>query len=1133
MSQAVEFVVDGQRGEDGQHGQDGRDGRSGRDGRRGEPAGRASAGEGAGAVDLWLKGPASKGVEAGRCVIQGHVSSVRGKSPWHGEYNLSDIELVIRALGGDGGHGGVGGNGGDGGDGRAGRDATRYSDGEDGEDGGDGGDGGHGSHGTPGGSGGHVTIRCAADETYLLMATPDTLDLPSVVRGGQGGQAGRHGVGGQGGSGGPGGSSYSWYETEYRTERQYDHESGSYENVRVSVQVRYSNDGGWSGSRGSNGWTPNAPLYAGQDGRDGHGEILVEDNGQWVSYAQRYDLVLSDFQLFEDPTEYEDGIFEFGEVVQLRNITVLNCGKMPSPGNHRVHVMMARGQWATPIDSELFIEQSLAPGESIQLEGALRFQIARASIQGPGQPFVASEPVQPALIQLGPERDVHGRAYSAFRWRYHNARLTRELVAQFPVENRQGVLGLRSLAAGERTYLSMDISNVSNQPIGSQSERARRVRVLINCLESDLDVQEYNLFDLEGQPIDLEQIDDVLGEVGYAEDVPLVEAHESAHVKIQFGFAFGIPAYVGVRLGWSMWIEDLHTPGQWVLVQRREVVVRSEPAYHYRPESKIVLVTHNNTSQEAFGAWRQLLEEQLALPFDHWSISRYGHFDHQVELDDQTILKHHLEDKVAVVLNQPFSPRGSEETDLPTDYLRGNDVRDGATTNNTHYMVVGSDRFNMVQLLEPNSDVRRGGDDYPSVDRFLEKEEKTGGPLAQEIFKDDITTHVDHVDISTWTMPFFKPRADAMDGEAIDLQDELVAMHPNRRYLLVKRPLDAPERDGRFWLFFENWKLGTIEVRRTLNTETSSALVLHTEDARLNDPAFILSDEMRYAVLLALPFESKLEQLDRLLKLGELEGDHLATAQQLIRALMTDLSEEQAALARGDWPLYDDVMRLKLSNLERLLNTPIFTDFPADSNRWMMLFELYASLDALCEVRNPWWKFWGRERKMKQYIADVLRQIRANFFDAEGVDVQNNVAMSSDVAMQTISPMIEQWSQRFETRRQEFIQHAGMKVSLAYAAQDCFEHPDGLAQEVTRDIDVWADPRKRIWSLEDFQAAQSREAQRQTKQEQLRKINAKTRQTHLVDTDDVSSAEVILDFEEESVNTEEVLVEVQVARTNS
>lgn len=1085
----LQFRADGAAGQRGVDGADGSDGwSSGADGGAGEHAGPATRGADAGVVEVLLVSHAAdEALGWGR----GHIS---GRPKAAHEVALGALgRVTVSARGGRGGDGGRGGAGGAGAKGRSGSDATRYSRGTSGGSGGDGGPGGLGTSGADGGSGGKITLRMDARDSYLLMAVEGAEAPAPLVVGGPGGAAGAHGPGGRGGPGGDGGSSYSWTETE------------SYTDSNGNTQTRtthHSNPGGSDGYSGSSGRTPLDPLYSGATGRAGRFEIAVVGEGGG-SYGARYDLEIVDFRLVEDSAEDVDGIFEFGEVVHVVGLRLRNVGAMPTPSAQRLRLTLRRGSWVLASSDELFVEGAIGVGEDREVAGTLRFHIAQVVVDTAGEPFVAREPVSVVVQQLGPEREARGeRAVAGYqpgpdvRGRFEFARvyeravLTRELVAQFPVENRAGIVCLRSLGPGERSKLMFEIHNISNRAIGRGTERARRVGLQIELLASDVSAEHVLLWDAAGAPVALGAATE--GFSGLFMEVEEIAAGGVFRFQGRIGLAEEVKPYVGANIRATIWIEDRHTGAAWRVVQRRDFVLRSEPAYAYRPESKVLLVTNNNTSQVAFLAWKQLLEAELGLPFDHWSMSRYGHFDQRMELDDGTSLRVHLEDRMTLVLNQPFHARSDDQTDLPTDYMLGRDFREGATNNGTHFMVMGSDKFQMESWLQPTSEDRTGGNNFPDVKTFIKRERQALTTYEEETFKEDITRYVDEVPMHRSAAWFWTPRVDEakLRGEALGVLARLEALHPNRRYVLVYEALDKPVRDGRSWLVLPRWQVGKLSVRRTLNVETSSAVLLNATPDELNDPTFIFSEDARLAILLALPFESKLDLLNALLQQDKaLTGMRERTANNLVKAILVDLSEEQTALTRGKGLLEDErKIRDKLTNLHRLLDYPLFTNLPAASPSWGLLIELCATLRALVWARAPWWRHFDRQRRIADYVDEQLDVLEKKTFDDHAVDVSGEVAMSSAVA-----------SPRIEARARELWAEAGAKrgelgfFALMLTAMVLIIESLKTQHVIQRDIHTWSGADARVWSAAEFAQVQAEEEARQAQQAEFYERNAAVR----------------------------------------
>lgn len=1091
MAQDVVVRVDGAPGAHGRDGADGSNGWSGGDGGRGENASPAKRGQDAGQIALKLRSSAGDPRSSADAVeIKGQVQ-LPGGTPSPQGFNQQLTwdafgSLVVSARGGRGGDGGRGGNGGRGGDGRDGSDATRSSSGGNGGRGGDGGDGGLGSDGADGGKGGLIRLEMALPDTYLLMAVADSEAPVDLVEGGKGGRCGAHGRGGSGGSGGRGGSSYSWTETE------------TYRDSQGNTQTRtthHSNPGGSSGFSGSSGHSPTAPLHPGQNAPNGLFEIHVRDaaSGQLQIYAARYDLAHDYFSYHEAQSLDADDIFEPGEWVDVRGFVARNIGKMPTPPMQRVRLILGASQWIWPAQDELFITKSLGPGEVVAVEGVLRFQIPRPQIVKPGAPFVGHDQVIPQAWQLGVEPPGVSAALTPFQRRYQHFACALPLETRFPLQNLDGVRVLRSLAPGERSRLVFAVENISAKDIGAQSQRGRRVMVQIERAGGEVLAERLVFLTLGGERLDLSAIQNPQLGPGYWVELACVPAKNSVLVEAEIGFEQDVEPYTSAVVWCTIWLESMDRNGQLEIVQRREAVLRVEPGYKRTPDARFLLVTHNNVSREGYKAWRALISPDGGLPLgaDDWSISRYGHFDHEAVLPDEMNLRAHLEDRVVVVLNAPFNPRDDASQDLPTNYVRGSDFRESTTTNNTAFVIIGSGDFHFEQWLEPTSDARMGGDDFPSIDRFLVKEQGTGGALVQDIFREDITTFFDVVTVEAWALPVLRPKKKAFKKLIEGLAQKLAELYPSRRYVLVYRPEPDPVPIAKAFGIIPRYRFGTVEVRRSLDRDRSDAVLVTCDPRSINSPEFIDGDLSRLALMMALSFDHKLELLDHFLRLKSgLSPKLKKTLALLVDALMVDLAEEQAALRRSRHPLTDAVFKERLSYLERLREHP-FTKVPAvKSAQWEALVRVVAGLESLAREAVWWWQLWGRQRNISDYVLGVARWLRSELFAKQSVDDEGNTtatpeqidaAIKADCAethasIQKTRHALSLWVRL--TRRSE--------NALAY-----FLYPAG--DKIVREADCWTDPRSRIWHADELTRAIQAEQRRLSAQAALRQHNADIR----------------------------------------
>lgn len=325
---------------------------------------------------------------------------------------------LFKTCGGNGGAEGVGEDGQNGGKGANGRDTTRCREAEDGNEGASGGDGGLGTDGADGGDAGNVIINVHEMDLDCLSA------ISWDLSGGRGGTSGAHGAASKGGRGGYG--STSWSEPDKHDRRAHYRSSGN------------------SGGYGQSGSRPTALLNNGRDGRPGQTMIRVSRANEevWI-YSDVYRLKVISFDISD---ENDDGIFEPGEEVTVRNIVVDNYGAVPSPGSGAI-------QAAVPDDTPgLHPTQTLKlptipPGTHLRVDGEIRATIHGDPSSGLGQWIhekAISVKLQASVVRLGRTlRDFHTAAQAA-----HNIKIRYPLEVDPPLSLETVQREIRSRSHG-------------------------------------------------------------------------------------------------------------------------------------------------------------------------------------------------------------------------------------------------------------------------------------------------------------------------------------------------------------------------------------------------------------------------------------------------------------------------------------------------------------------------------------------------------------------------------------------------------------------------------------------------------------------------------------------------------------
>ena len=172
-----------------------------------------------------------------------------------------------------------------------------------------------------------------------------------------------------------------------------------------------------------------------------------------------------------------------------------------------------------------------------------------------------------------------------------------------------------------------------------------------------------------------------------------------------------------------------------LVLQRRRMIVCVEPSFDPSPNSRIVLITNTGLEQSVYDAWVHLLNA-LGLPFEQFSVSRYGHLDPALPaLADGIPLARHFAGKTIIVPDTPFDV-GTPTRPVyrtPSWLLPGAAVRahllspDYATTGPPRFLFVGGPRQQpfgsmdrIVHLLTPPDHPRIGGCNFGNMDLFDE-----------------------------------------------------------------------------------------------------------------------------------------------------------------------------------------------------------------------------------------------------------------------------------------------------------------------------------------------------------------------------------------------------------------------------
>jgi hypothetical protein len=981
----------------GAHGQDGLDGasysspppHSGGDGYQGGNATRPTKGNPGASAFCELgyvpsPGQQARTGDANQLAIRFESTPTKDHLVGQGQQSVPIGEsgyLFIDTSGGDAGNGGRGGDGGPGSKGSRGRDATRYSSGENGGDGGDGGDAGEPTDGEHGGDAGDITLRIRDTDLGLLMLARGNLS------GGLLGFAGEPGRGGDGGPGGEGGSSYSWTETE------------TYRDSNGNTQTRttfHTNPGGWDGSDGRSGRDSLYRATDGQTGKDGRFRIEVVDAHQNVTtFDSPYDLELVSFDI---ASEYS--VIEPDSVLSIDNIVIRNCGGMPTPSNYTVRVFIECDEWLLTDGCDLVMHRRLQPGETFCFDRCgLRMRIADCIIAEPrNQSFRLLHLINPIA-----------RMESGIRRPFPNFENSEDIRVHFPVELTP-LACLNSLAPGESTRVIWGVKNVGDETF-DQTSLHRAVRTRMRTLGGDINPELLVFFDDKDEPTQIHGVD-------FEHRVGKLAPGETTVVEVRIGIRddpAAIP-YQGFAIGMDL---DLQRPrssersDQYRRVDYRKSFIRVSERYRRDPESRFLLVANEKTTSAEIEKWTQLAD-YFGSGLDVWDVSYYGFIDLVRAVDRDRSLLDQWQGMTMIIPNNYFTtPEGKT---VAFDQLAKGQFLRAAADHDINFYIVGDSRTGgadrLAQSLIPVDDAKSASQlkiqkeflsEVKRWNRYVARSQQVVGGItsnSKELAEVSLGS-VHQFPIRKRTM-LFQPKASWLEAEAKRLQRTLSKEDPLHRWIIVHR-YDIGDTDPS-WGFFRKRQVGTLEVRRTLDSTKGSAVLYEVDGIDAIDPDFIDSEPNKHGIFLALKFEDKVDRFIRLVsertfpRLSEqyidrpLSDDEVRKiGGELVDSILTDLYNEQKTARQCRTWGRSGVREIlpKLNYLaERSLNYGVtLQQMQSNPVSMALLYDLLANLRHMAIKSKTVWDsaliptaFFKRSRAVSNVMLERTDRIATNIF---------------------------------------------------------------------------------------------------------------------------------------------------------
>lgn len=954
----IEIDVSGKHGKSSIRGKDqdgnGRAGRA-RTGRAGGNSPQPEAGTNSGNVNLNFD------VTDGQITVFGYAINPRGrKNPLQFVLDYgARIRAVIR--GGNGGSGNRGGNGQQGGKGHDGSDATRYSSATSGGRGGRGGAAGCGSHGADAGDGGVCQISVPEEALELLLLV-DTRSEPAL-----GGTKGCHGIPGEGGPGGDGGSGCSWTETESYTTTESDGKGGT-RTVSKTRTVVKSRPPAPDGPRGYTGNTPSIVLRDGDDGAPG--KIIYNIRRSDGTVSESDSRFLLKLQWFEIIDEHEDGIFEPGDLVKVKNLTVANVGGVELPQNARVFVSIGDSRYTLTEQVELHIPNGLMPGDSLTFDEELKFRIKKGLMPDAApEAFVVEDSILPRAFVTSQFVDAELEEF----------RSAIPIAIQYPVKI-ESVTRLNNLALGEATKFSFKVTNLSTERgFGSDAALERAIRVWIQREGGDLGKDQLEFYAPNGAPINIKD--------QMAEAISLLGPGESAILEGIVGMRPDADLYRSGVIGVGLELDTNEKKQHHI--QHIPLNFSASAAYHSAidSEAKYILIANQELRQDTFQAWNTLINS-LGSELAIWDISYYSFLDLLAKISedgqgDKTSLAEDFKGKTIILPDHIFEYTEGKSV-RATDFLKQVDLLKAQEMYGINFLVI-SDRGKTKSLFE---ELRFSAP--AKFERHFKGQEELTNNLAQLTPSDIENSNYTQTVVRTLTTKRYF-WGDAVEKNLIrraeKLSWQLAKLDPEGEYTVVHR--FRPKRIHRLGrLFGVSWfpkySLGSLEIRKRASKPYGLGVHMEDEEFNINSVPFIYSQRLLTGLMMATPIGRRLNLLEDIINenpnfTGK-DSERMRFDAIVDSIQFSIINEAEQALIQS-WKGEPDMNRLKnqLPTLDALVAARIRLSSEMDAHIVDRFIKLAAQLKAIAEQNIPWYDRVLPGRTMEQKVRSVYSEKLGEF----------------------------------------------------------------------------------------------------------------------------------------------------------
>lgn len=489
------------------------------------------------------------------------------------------------------------------------------------------GNGGHGGKGGDGGNGGKVHIEVPANLSYLLSY----FDIYT--------EGGKGGLGGKGGNGGV-------YSQEF-----------------VDAYPIIDGDMGNPGNTGKGGQI---------------NYLLLDEQGKKAGiYHTLFDIKIEKI-LYEDA--YPDGIFEFGEEIQIKHIAIQNIGEMPTPSTLPICIRVKENEWLK------------AEPPYIPVPGNIPARI-RKNLFNPFKLYLKQLPLE-AINEQAPLRDVPLELEAFLPGTdmvFPLAQFSQTIQVQYPLK----LLGFRaahSLAPGDSSSISWRIENVSKRTVVEEnlSQRLMQTRIKIGEPQdfSATLAKPVSLADKQNHVLSVLafRLFDIKKEKQFQEEAYFLKVADHADTLED------IPVELSLEIG------ELAYPELARAIQRVSLHFRITKPYEKTPESDVLLIFHREID---LGSIKEVEKYYKAIgsTVDYWDLSYYGFLDLEKLLSGGRSLLEDFEGKTILLLNFPYKNLQGVEV-LPALFLKQEQFHRAVNEFGIEFLLVGETRWRGGTFLQ-------------------------------------------------------------------------------------------------------------------------------------------------------------------------------------------------------------------------------------------------------------------------------------------------------------------------------------------------------------------------------------------------------------------------------------------------